>query len=129
MARNEFVSVSVTGLSRVTRALLEFGVEVDDLKDAMADIAKQGQQIAAAHAPFKTGRLRGDIRGNRARNKASVISGSAAVPYAGPINFGWEKHHISPSGYLQAVDTVMGPKAPELLQKSLNDLIRRYGLG
>lgn len=124
-----FVSVRVSGLTRVTRSLIEMGVEVDDLKDAFASIAKQGAAIAEAHAPVLTGTLRGDIRGNRAKNKAVVSAGRVSVPYAGPINYGWPSRHIEASGFMQSVDTILGPKVPAILERSINELITRYGLG
>jgi hypothetical protein len=130
-----FVSLRVEGLNAVTRELTALGVDIDDLKDAFADLANRGARIAADNAPVGSGRdphpgqLRGDIRGNRAKSKAVVTAGRVRVPYAGPINYGWPARNIEPSGFLQKVDAVLGPLAPVLLERSISDLIRKRGLG
>lgn len=121
--------IRTEGLTRLTRELLAMGADVEDLKDVFSDLAARGARIAADAAPVRTGTLSGDIRGNRARNKAVVTAGRSSVPYAGPINYGWPAHNIAPALFMQAVDTQLGPTAPRLIEDSLNDLIRRRGLG
>lgn len=129
------VSVRAEGLNTLVRELIGLGVDVEDLKDAFGDLAEQGERIAAQHAPVGSGRdphpgqLRDDIRGNRARNKAVVTSGRSRIPYAGAINFGWRAHNIEGVGYMQSVDTELGPLAPKILERSIDDLIKRRGLG
>ena len=118
----------VTGLNQVVRALLAVGVEVDDLKDAFSTIAAEGARIAAGHAPVRTGRLAGDIRGNRAKSKAVVTAGRVSVPYAGPINYGWAARGIEPSGFMQKADKELGPKALRRLEDEINAAIKRRGL-
>jgi hypothetical protein len=132
-----YVSVRADGLNALVRELLALGLDVEDLKDAFAELAQRGARIAASHAPVggpasrdpHPGQLKRDIRGNRARNKAVVTAGRAGVPYAGPINYGWPAHNIEPSGFLQKVDAELGPFAPLLLEHSISNLIRRRGLG
>lgn len=129
------ISVRVEGLNSLTRELIGLGVDVEDLKDAFADLADTGETIAARNAPVGSGRdphpgqLRGDIRGNRARNKAVVTSGRSRIPYAGAINFGWRAHNIEGVGYMQSVDRELGPVAPMILERSIGDLIQKRGLG
>src|SRR4051812_26718726 len=103
--------VRITGLSAVVRTLLELGLEVDDLKDAFADIAAAGARQVALYAPKLDGTLAGDVRGNRARSKSVVTAGRVSVPYAGPINYGWAAHNISPSGFMQKADKGWGDYA------------------
>lgn len=118
----------VQGLNQVVRALQQTGVEVDDLKDAFSKIAAVGAQRAAAHAPKKSGRLAGDIRGNRAKSKAVVAAGRASVPYAGPINYGWPSRGIKASEFMQAADQDMQPIAIQMLENEINKVIREKGL-
>ena len=129
MARGEWVSTRIDGLTAVTRALLAIGIEVDDLKDAFSEIARFGALVAARYAPKLTGTLAGDIRGNRARSKAVVTAGRVSVPYAGPINFGWKAHNIAPSGFMQAADEELQPYALRRLEADINEAIRTRGLG
>lgn len=130
-----WVSIRAEGLNALSRELIALGVDVEDLKDAFADLADEGARIAARNAPVGSGRdphpgqLRADIRGNRARNKAVVTSGRSRIPYAGAINFGWRAHNISGVGYMQSVDNELAPYAPRRLERSIGDLIRRRNLG
>lgn len=118
----------VTGLSQVVRALKEIGLEVDDLKDAFSAIAKEAAERAAAHAPRKSGRLAGDIRGNRAQSKAVVTAGRGSVPYAGAQNYGWPARGIAATAFMQKADQEMQGRSIELLENGVNDAIRRRGL-
>lgn len=120
--------VRIIGLNAVVRALLELGLEVDDLKDAFADIAASGARQVAAYAPKLTGTLAGDVRGNRARSSAHVAAGRASVPYAGPINYGWAAHNIEASGFMQKADKGWGDYALRRLEAEINKQIRIRGL-
>lgn len=126
--RGVYGGVRVDGLSAVVRALLEIGLEVDDLKDAFSNIATEGARFAAREAPHRSGRLAADIRGNRARSSAHVAAGRASVPYAGPINYGWAKHNIAPSGFMQRADQAWQPYALKRLEREINHQIERRGL-
>lgn len=120
--------VRVSGLNSVVRSLIAIGIEVDDLKDAFSEIAQLGARLGAHFAPKRSGRLSGDVRGNRARSKAVITAGRVSVPYAGPINYGWRAHNISPSGFMQRADKMLQPFALRRLEKSINRQIARHGL-
>lgn len=121
--------VRVEGLRQLVRELETLGVEVGDLKDAFAAIARKGADLAASFAPQRTGRLRASIRGNRAKNKAVVRAGSARlVPYAGVINYGWRRHRIKPANFMQRADEAMRPTAAAELESAINRLISEKGL-
>lgn len=120
--------VRITGLTAVVRGLIAVGLEVDDLKDAFSSIAERGAATAAAFAPHLTGRLAGDVRGNRARSKAVITAGRVTVPYAGPINYGWAAHNITANGFMQRADRVWQPYAYRELEREINEQIARRGL-
>lgn len=122
------VGFRVEGLNQVVRALQQLGLDVDDLKGAFSKIAAEGAQVAAAYAPKRTGRLAGDIRGNRAKSKAVIAAGRSSVPYAGPINYGWAARGIEPSGFMQKADKTMQPRAIQMLEAEINQKIRERGL-
>lgn len=121
-------SIRVEGLNKVVRDLQSMGLEVEDLKDAMGNIAEQGARLASSFAPKQTGRLAADIRGNRAKAKAVVTAGRVAVPYAGPINYGWPARNIAASGFLQKADEAVQPYALQQLEREINEAIRKRGL-
>lgn len=118
----------VQGLAQVVRALQQMGVDVDDLKAAFSRIAADAAQMASSLAPRRSGRLAGDIRGNRAKSKAVVTAGRASVPYAGPINYGWPTRNIAASGFMQRTDQTMQPRALQTLEDEINRKIRERGL-
>lgn len=126
MARNE--GVRIEGLNQTVKSLVALGADIDDLKDAFQPIADEGAQIGARAVDSKTGRLAGTARGNRAKNKAVVTFGRASVPYAGVQNYGWPKRNIRAQDFTGAVDRAMETRAPELLQRNIDDLIEKRGL-
>lgn len=121
--------VRVEGLSRLVRELEGLGLEVDDLKDVFSKIAADAVPVYAKHAPVRTGRLRADFRGNRAKSKAVVRVGRASVPYAKPINYGWPARNIAPADFVAAGDREMQPRALRELEAGIRNAIRRRGLG
>lgn len=123
-----FAAVKVEGLNRVVRDLQAVGVDVDDLKDAFGSIAAEGAAVAAGLTPSRTGRLAGSTRGNRAKNKAVIIQGRAAVPYAGPINYGWPARNIAGALQMQQADRQMEPVALERLEDGIDKAISKRGL-
>lgn len=121
-------SVKVEGLNKTLTALQRTGVEVGDLKDAMAAIAAEGARLASGFAPVRTGRLRNTIRGNKAKAKAVVIAGRARVPYAGAINYGWPARGIKPALFMQRADKELSVKAVDMLSAGIDRAIERAGL-
>lgn len=128
MARATGGGVRVTGLNAVVRALLEIGLEVDDLKDAFGSISAEGARIAAGFVHSRSGRLAGTLRGNRAKNKAVIIAGRGRVKYAGAQNYGWPRRNIRPQRFMQRADEQLQPIAVEKLERAINEAIRRRGL-
>lgn len=121
-------SVKVDGLNKTLTALQRFGVEAQDLKDVMAGISAEGARLASSFAPKRSGRLAASVRGNKAKAKAIVIAGRARVPYAGAINYGWPRRGIRPALFMQRADAQLAPRAVEMLEKGLDEVIGKVGL-
>lgn len=122
-----YASVRIDGLNAAIRALAAIGIDAEDMKDSMSVIARFGAMRAAEFAPKRSGKLAGDIRGNRAKAKAVITSGRKSIPYAGPINYGWPKHNITAAGYMQKADKSIQPWALRRLQRDLNQKIAIRG--
>jgi len=129
MATAQQGSVMVEGLNEKVKALQELGVELDDIKDVFADIAKEGAEVASSFAPVKSGDLQNTIRGNRAKNKAVITAGRARVPYAGAINYGWPSRNIAPAAFLQKADEEMAGRSLKMLEEGIDKLIEERDLG
>jgi hypothetical protein len=122
------VSVRVEGLNQKIKELQALGLEVEDLKDAFAPIAKEGAEVAAGFVQSRSGALAGTARGNRAKNKAVVTVGRASVPYAGPQNYGWARRNIPAQGFFEKTDQVMEPVALKRLEDEIDSITTKRGL-
>jgi hypothetical protein len=122
------VGFQVEGLDQVLRDLRAIGAEASDLKDAFAKIAAEGARVAEQYTPRRSGRLAAAVRGNRAVSKAVVRAGTRAVPYAGAINYGWPRRGIAAAQFMQKADETMRPRAVDLLEAEIDQIIRRKGL-
>lgn len=92
--------VNVVGAAQLRRTLRAAGQELNDLKDANAKAAAFVAAASRTTAPRRSGRLAASVRGNRAAGRARVSAGGAAVPYAGPIHWGWPSHNIAPQPWI-----------------------------
>lgn len=121
--------VRVVGLREKVRSIEQMGASVGELKTAFGTIAQRAAEIAARYAPRLTGKLRRSIRGNKGKDRAIVTAGSKArEPYAGALNYGWEKRNIKGAEFMQKADDEMAPIAEKEIGEELNKLIRRYDL-
>jgi hypothetical protein len=88
-------TVRVEGLSAFIRAMRDAEADLDQFKDASQRAGTIVLNAATARAPRRTGRLASSGRASRAARRAVVRFGSARVPYAGPIHWGWPRRHIA----------------------------------
>jgi hypothetical protein len=89
-------AVRVDGVRELRAALKRTGVGLGDLKRANAAAAQLVVDAALPFIPTRSGRLRASVRPSlKAANRARVLAGGAAVPYAGPIHWGWPKRKIT----------------------------------
>lgn len=113
-------SVRVEGGARLRSTLRKAGANMNDLKDANA---KVGQYIASESQPIaprgKTGKLAGSVRSARQVGRARILAGSAAVPYAGVIHFGWPQHSITARPW---ISTTAQATEPQWLETYLEDV-------
>lgn len=91
--------IKVTGLRELVRNMERAGVEAQDIKEIMFGAGEIVAKRAAQIAPVRTGRLVGNIRVGKAKNKASIKVGSARVPYARFVYFG--KYNEAKGGLYQ----------------------------
>lgn len=116
-------AIRIDGLREVLRDLERFGVATDDLRDAFGSIAGDVAQEAGNRVRRDTGRLAGTIRPGRAKNKAIVRAGSAAVPYAGVVNY-----HRPGDEFLTGPANENPDARVRQIEDSLEQLIVKYGL-
>lgn len=122
------MGVQVEGLREVVKGLEKAGAEVDDLKEVFSTIAATASAHAQQITPRQTGRLKGSVRPNNAKNKAVVTFGGARVPYAGAVLYGWPARHIRPARTIPATDDYMADKAPQMIEDGLAAIFEKVGL-
>jgi len=87
--------VQVEGLAALIKALRQAEAGLDDLKNANQAAGTIVLGEARPAAPTRSGRLAASGRANRAAGRANVLFGSARVPYANPIHWGWPARGIA----------------------------------
>ena len=143
MARPTF-GVEIHGLRETIRDLRGLGVEAADLKDVFGPIATEARAVMGRFIKSDSGRLARSLRPSRAQNKAIVRGGGARVPYAAAVQWGWGRGNselttgryatgirgsFAGQHFFEKTDAVMGPRAEQMLEDGLEDLIRKYDLG
>lgn len=89
----DVASIKIEGLGQLTRDLRKAGDDLSELKDVNQEVS--GIVLHASHPPRgKTGKLAASGRTNRAAKKVNVLYGSARVPYAAAIHWGYRKGNI-----------------------------------
>jgi len=83
-------SVKIEGLNKLVRDLKQLDPDVArGLRRDHLDMADNVAATAKGLAPKRSGRLRASVRSGASQRSGVVRAGNKAVPYAGPIHFGW----------------------------------------
>lgn len=99
-------NAEIEGLNKLLRALEKLDdAAKEDFKAVGLKVGQFVAEQAREEVPVLSGALRGTIRPTATRRGAKVRAGSARVPYAGPIHFGWRARNIRKNEFLyRAVD-------------------------
>lgn len=117
--------VQVEGLRELRRRLRRIDGGLAQLKTVNKATADYIASAARPGTPHRTGRLAASLR-TSGTNRAGVIrAGTARVPYAGPIHWGWPRRNIAPQPWL-----IEAAQRTELAwtaryQQDINDLVER----
>lgn len=93
-------AVTVVGADTVQRTMHGLA---DDIRDLAVPNRRAGAEIvtaAAGNVHRVTGRLAGSIVATVTGAGPVITAGNAGVPYAGPIEGGWRRRHITPQRYM-----------------------------
>lgn len=123
-------ALQIEGLREVRRDLKKFSESSKkDLKLTHLKAAEIVVADAKRLVPFRSGKLAASIRAAATVSGGRVRVGSASVPYAGPIHFGWPARKIKPQPF---VYDALDPRRNEIAQlyaERISQLIDRYDLG
>jgi len=119
----------IEGLREVQKALNKFSDATrKEMKSTHLKAAEIVVGASKRFVPIKTGALAQSIRPAAVMSGGRVKVGSASVPYAGPIHFGWPARRIKPQPFVyDALDTRRG-EVSRLYEKRMAVLMFKYGL-
>ena len=92
--------VGLNEFRRDLRRLDDEGGWTKELREAGKDAAAVIVPAARGFAPQRSGRLAGSIRPLASGASFAVAAGSANVPYARPIHWGWPRRHIAANQFI-----------------------------
>jgi hypothetical protein len=127
-------AIKIEGLSKVQRDLRKLSTDALDLnKTEFLETNKQVAEIvineSKKYVPFLTGALAAAIRNASTKKSAKVRAGNVAVPYAGPIHFGWPARSIKPNTFLYEAIDARKDEVTNRYAELVSDLITKYDLG
>lgn len=121
-------TIQVAGARDLRRALKAIDGGIADLKKVHAAAAEIVELRASELVPVLDGILDSSIRSSGQAAGGIVRAGSAGVPYAGPIHFGWPSRGIAPQPFLyDALDT-RTVEVIEVYESRVDMLISKHGL-
>lgn len=90
-------ALMVVGQKRFVQTMRKAGADMKELKQVNRQAAEIALPAVRNLTPVgRTGRLRRSVRVGATQKAGIIRAGSKAVPYAGPINYGWPAHHVEP---------------------------------
>jgi HK97 gp10 family phage protein len=117
--------IEVKGASQLARTLRKAGADAKDLKDVNRKAADVVVPVAKSEVPARSGRLEGSIRAGATQKAGVIRAGRKAVPYAGPIHWGWPGHHIKSHPFLADAAKTTEPKWVNLYEEEMKKLLEQ----
>jgi hypothetical protein len=118
----------VTGTTQVVADLGRLEADVEDLTTTYGRIGARVVVDARQIAPKRSGRLAASIAATQIKDRARLSAGSAGVPYAGVIHYGWAARNIAPQPFLIAAAQRNEDTTAEELDAELRRSIARHRL-
>lgn len=124
----EAISFSIDGVKEVQTSLDKIEKNIRENLALNKELSSTIAQKASALAPRLTGALASSVVGNPSAEKAQIVAGSAAVPYAGVIEYGWPAKNKQAKPYL---NKAVNDNLIYIIQKyedSIKDIVKKYDL-
>jgi len=117
----------IEGLAEVNKALRSMSKET---RDSMKETHKRAAEIviqgAKRFVPVVSGKLAASIRDGSTQRMGRVRVGSASVPYAGPIHFGWPARRIKPQPFIYDALDGRRNEVAAVYAKRIDELTVKY---
>lgn len=122
--------LEIEGLRELQKSLRNL---TEDSRNEMKETHRRAGEIviegARRYVPVRTGALLASMRSAPTQRQGKVRVGSAAVPYAGPIHFGWPARNIKPNPFIYEVLDQRRQEVYALYADRISQLIMKYDLG
>lgn len=117
--------IRIEGAARLRRTLKAAGDDLSDLREANQAAVGIVTSAGRARTPRRTGRLASSVRGSATARIATVRAGGAAVPYAGPIHWGWPARGIAAQPFLSEAARETEPRWIGLYEAAVETAINK----
>lgn len=120
-------TLQVVGLNKTVRALKKYGVSVEDLKGAFSRIGTRLETGARQRTPVVTGAMQRSIRQSKRQNSVWLYAGGKRAYWAPYVE--WGTKYQSAQRPLTKTLNANARWGLQEIEKELNGLIQKYGLG
>lgn len=117
--------VQVEGLRELKRRLRRIEGGLADLKTEHRWVSDFVLGRARPSAPRRSGRLAATMRGSGTVSASVLRVGTARVPYAGPIHYGWPARDIAAQPWLIDAAQQSEPVWSRHFNETITDLVER----
>lgn len=119
-------TIHVEGLAELQKSLGFVSKELPiEVKAVAYESALLVARAANSYVPVQSGKLAASIRARSSLTGASVTAGSASVPYAAPIHWGWGRHHIKATKFLVRALDQCRPAVVHLFETRVKRILDR----
>ena len=119
-------TVRIDGLRELNRSLKRVSTEYPkEQRSIHKKVAEPVARTAEVRAPRRSGNLAASIRPQGTQREGRVAAGKKAVPYAGPIHYGWPARNIKAQTFLTDALHTNQTIIVEIYMRETNRLIDR----
>lgn len=93
-------AIEVKGSAQLARTLRKAGADMKDLRAVNQKAAASILPTAKAETPVRSGHLKRSVRAGATQRAGVLRAGTAAIPYAGPVHWGWPSRRIKAHPFL-----------------------------
>lgn len=122
-------AMRLAGAKPLRKKLKAAGVELKDMTAAHRKVSTYVTTEAKPQAPHRTGRLKASMRPGATQKTAVMRAGSASVPYANPIHWGWPKRNIAPQPWLWHAANETEPTWVHIYLDAVEDIVQGIATG
>lgn len=117
------IELTEKGAKEAARRLRKAGADMQQLKAAYKDMAGVVKTNAGHVVPVRSGKLKRSIRASATQRSGVVRAGRANLPYAGVINYGWPRHHIEATHFMETGLALSQAEVISLYAKAIRDAL------